>query len=315
MSQVIYKIVNLVNDKFYVGSTINKKVRFREHRKQLRGNRHHCKHLQAAWNKYGEEKFDFRVVEEVPDGQSLKDTEEQWLRQHFGKDYCYNSGAAAVAPWRGVAKEDHPSFGRPKSDAEKEAISAKLKEFYAQDITNHPRFGKKHSPESIQKMIDTRKANGKASGENHYRYGKTVSEETRQKISEAQKGVSKAPRVYTEDGLKRAQENMRRNAKEQKPTDFEAVKAKFPVDILQKYDFTDAVYTGALNRIEKCVCLQHGVFSQYAAQFRKGRGCPQCGAEQRAESKRVQMKQAWSDPEERSKMLESRKSNKLVAPT
>ena len=65
MTQVIYKIINRVNDKFYVGSTVNKKVRFREHRKQLRGNRHHCKHLQAAWNKYGEVKFDFVVVEEV----------------------------------------------------------------------------------------------------------------------------------------------------------------------------------------------------------------------------------------------------------
>ena len=98
MTPVIYKIINLVNDKFYVGSTTNKKIRFREHRKQLRGNRHHCKHLQAAWNKYGEDKFVFKVVEEVPNPKLLTAAEDLWLAEHFGKPYCYNSGSAAVAP-------------------------------------------------------------------------------------------------------------------------------------------------------------------------------------------------------------------------
>jgi hypothetical protein len=99
---------------------------------------------------------------------------------------------------------------------------------------------------------------------------------------------------------------MRRNAREQVPAAFAEVHAKFPAEVQERYDFSKAVYTGALIRIEGCVCPDHGVFSQYAAQFRKGRGCPQCGGAQRAESKKAQMKEAWANPEERSKMLAAR---------
>ena len=52
----------------------------------------------------------------------------------------------------------------------------------------------------------------------------------------------------------------------------------FPAEVLAKYDFNQAVYTGALSRIQNVRCPVHGAFSQYSAQFRKGRGCPACGA-------------------------------------
>ena len=54
--------------------------------------------------------------------------------------------------------------------------------------------------------------------------------------------------------------------------------AKFPSEILERFDFSCAVYKGALVRIEGIKCPIHGEFSQYAAQFRKnGATCPQCG--------------------------------------
>jgi hypothetical protein len=59
------------------------------------------------------------------------------------------------------------------------------------------------------------------------------------------------------------------------------VVAKFPPS---EYDFSKAEYKGALVRIEGVVCPVHGEFSQYAAQFRKGRGCPKCGVESRVVS-------------------------------
>ena len=201
--QVIYKIINLVNDKFYVGSTTNKKVRFREHRKQLRGNRHHCKHLQASWNKYGEEKFLFAVVEEVAEGQSLAAAEDRWLVEHFGKEYCYNSGAAAVAPWRGVYGEDHPNFGKLMAEGQKEKISAALKEFYS-DITNHPRFGKKHSEETKAKISQKKRDNPV-----RYWQGKERSEETKAKVGASQQGKPKAPgRTVSEAGKLKIRANI-----------------------------------------------------------------------------------------------------------
>jgi group I intron endonuclease len=59
----IYVIRNLVNDNIYIGSSVNVKKRFCQHRNSLRKNKHHNKHLQRSWNKYGEENFEFVVIE------------------------------------------------------------------------------------------------------------------------------------------------------------------------------------------------------------------------------------------------------------
>jgi len=49
----IYKILNTVNNKFYIGSAVNLNSRFRTHKANLINNKHPNKHLQAAFNKYG----------------------------------------------------------------------------------------------------------------------------------------------------------------------------------------------------------------------------------------------------------------------
>lgn len=68
---------------------------------------------------------------------------------------------------------------------------------------------------------------------------------------------------------------------------FAEVHAAFPAAVRERYSFSAARYLGALVRIEGVVCPEHGEFSQYAAQFRKGRGCPQCGAVERTQAKRT----------------------------
>lgn len=204
MHQVIYKIINLVNDKFYVGSTINKKVRFRQHRKLLRGDRHHCKHLQAAWNKYGEDKFDFRVVEEVPESLSLQQIEDIYLMQHVGKPYCYNSGYSAEAPWRNAPPEKTPNFGKVMSQEQKEKISQTLKEFYAEDYENHPRVGKRHTDEAKAKISASKLANPVSPWQ-----GKKRSAEVRAKIGDAQRGRPKSPgRKVSEEGRAKIRANI-----------------------------------------------------------------------------------------------------------
>jgi group I intron endonuclease len=301
--QFIYKIINTVNGKFYVGSTTNTRERFRTHRNRLRRGRHHAKHLQAAWNKYGEAAFVFHVIQTVPETESLKDAEDIWLTEHVGKDYCYNKSRYSDAPMRGVLKEDHPNFGRIRTEEEREAISASLKEFYAKDITNHPRFGKQHTEEVKERIRQKKLANPTKAW-----LGKERSDETKAKISAAQKGVKKGPRTYTPEGLARAQENMRRNAKEQPRAEFAAVLAKFPQEVQEKYDFSKAVYTGALSRITGVMCPEHGEFSNYAARFRKGFGCPQCGAVVRAAKKKEEMLRTWATEEGRKMFLEPRRN-------
>lgn len=206
MEQVIYKIINVVNNKFYVGSTTNKKVRFRQHRKLLRGNRHHCKHLQASWNKYGEDKFEFVVVEIVSEGMSLQQVEDIYLLQHVGQPMCYNSGYSSDAPWRNAPPQATPNFGKVMAQQQKEKISEALKEFYAADYFNHPRVGKKHTEETKLKIKQNRVP---TAGENHYRYGKTLSDETKAKIGAAQRGKPKVEgRKVSEEGLLKIRENI-----------------------------------------------------------------------------------------------------------
>lgn len=188
MKNVIYKIRNVTNDKFYVGSTNNTKVRFKNHRRLLRKGKHHCKHLQAAWNKYGEDCFKFEVIEVVKDDSDLWDAENAWLTQWVGRPECYNSGRSAEAPNRGLPKENNPLTGRTRSQEVNEQVSRSLKEHYA--ANEHPRQGKKHTPETLAKIAANRTP---PRGENHYRYGKTVSEEVRKKIGDAQRGKPKAP--------------------------------------------------------------------------------------------------------------------------
>jgi len=297
---VIYKIRNVVNQKFYVGSTGNKRERFRTHRNKLRSSKHHCAHLQAAWNKYGEDCFVFEVVEVVSSIDELQKAEDVWLSEWVGNENCYNHGLRSGAPWRGVAKELHPNFGRVMSEDQKGVLRK------ARLAQPDPRIGKKHTEETKQRISTAKMANP-----SKYWQGKTRSDETKIKISDAQKGVKKAPRVYTEEGLRKAQETMKRNARPQEHTPLNEVLAKFPEEVRSKYDFTNAIYTGALNRITGCVCPTHGEFSQYAAQFRKGSGCAECGALIRNEKKRIEMKLKWSTEEGRKKM--GRGANKIVA--
>jgi group I intron endonuclease len=202
--QFVYKIINQVNDKFYVGSTTNTRERFRTHRKRLRNNRHHCKHLQSAWNKYGEDKFAFKVIEEIPDGKSLQVAEDTWLSAHVGQKYCYNSGLRSNAPWRGSPKEKHPCFGVPKSEEQRQAISASLKAFYAEDITNHPRFGKLHTEATKEQIRQKKLANPTRAW-----LGKERSAETKEKIGATQKGKPKAAgRKVSEEGMAKIRANI-----------------------------------------------------------------------------------------------------------
>lgn len=62
----IYCIENKINNKKYIGQSIDIRKRWREHRTSLNNNKHHNKYLQRAWNKYGEENFDFYIIQNLP---------------------------------------------------------------------------------------------------------------------------------------------------------------------------------------------------------------------------------------------------------
>lgn len=88
----VYIILNKINGKFYIGSSVNIKSRWSLHKKQLRENSHHSKYLQRSWNKYGEENFLFSIMEECEREECLN-IENKWLNFHNTSniEYGYNT--------------------------------------------------------------------------------------------------------------------------------------------------------------------------------------------------------------------------------
>ena len=59
----IYKITLLKDGRSYIGSSVGVERRWTDHKRDLKGNYHHSRHLQRAWNKYGADAFGFEILE------------------------------------------------------------------------------------------------------------------------------------------------------------------------------------------------------------------------------------------------------------
>ena len=98
----IYKIINKINNKFYIGSTSNFHVRKLRHLNELRKNKHHCIHLQRAFNKYKEENFEVIFIEECEN----TFVREQEILDSLNYRQVYNVSSKASG---GFLIENHPN--------------------------------------------------------------------------------------------------------------------------------------------------------------------------------------------------------------
>jgi len=98
----IYKITNTINDKMYIGSSIDIQGRWREHKNDLKNDKHHSQHLQRAWNKYNGKNFVFSIIEECEREETLN--REQYyldLYKSYDSKFGYNMSHDALAPMMG----------------------------------------------------------------------------------------------------------------------------------------------------------------------------------------------------------------------
>lgn len=58
----IYKIENMINGKIYIGQSVDIYKRWADHISSLNKQTHINRHLQNAWNKYGNENFKFEII-------------------------------------------------------------------------------------------------------------------------------------------------------------------------------------------------------------------------------------------------------------
>ena len=96
----IYRIINKVNGKFYIGSTKDISKRWYQHCFALNNNTHYNTHLQNAWNKYGEENFEFEILEECDDNKQFEIEQEYLYKyQPFGEN-GYNISTDIIDPFK-----------------------------------------------------------------------------------------------------------------------------------------------------------------------------------------------------------------------
>ena len=163
---VIYRITNMANGKFYIGSAESFARREWQHKYALRRNEHKNPRLQAAWNKYGEEMFVFEVIEEIAPDRNAFDIENTYLHKVVGQEDCYNVNTDAVGMRTGI----------PHTEASKAKVSASRKGKAAGEA--HYRYGKTVSEETKAKIGNAQRGKPKAPG-------RKVSEEGRAKIRAA----------------------------------------------------------------------------------------------------------------------------------
>src|SRR5260370_31529853 len=158
----IYKLSCIPNKRIYIGSAINLQSRKRQHFHELRRNRHCNRHLQRAWNKYGEAAFSFEVLEIVLPI-SLTAREQYWINllKPFGRK-GFN-----------IAHEAGSHLGIKYSPATKEKMSIQ-------------RRANKQKPEFIEKRVAPLRGR-------KYKTGRKHTAEHRAKIEQAQLGRKMSP--------------------------------------------------------------------------------------------------------------------------
>lgn len=167
MTSGIYCIENKKNNKRYIGSSVDIEDRFRHHKSSLRHNRHSNKHLQASWEKYGEDSFEFFIIEsEISDLYELEIREDFHIEKHSttNEDFGYNQKWAFGRKKKGTERDKKPMLeetkkkisktlsGRPKSESWKNKMRKPISEDHKRKIGDSHLF-KKLNKESSSKYV------------------------------------------------------------------------------------------------------------------------------------------------------------------
>jgi len=93
----IYTITNIVDNKIYVGESININSRLYNHLRMLKNNKHSNTHLQNSYNLYGENNFKFEILEEC-NKELNKSQENYWCNMLNTHDRNYGFNLRLTAP-------------------------------------------------------------------------------------------------------------------------------------------------------------------------------------------------------------------------
>jgi group I intron endonuclease len=195
MKGVIYQIKNKKNGKVYIGSTTDWERRKSRHIKDLKNGNHHNITVQRAWEKYGEEAFNFEILEKV-DNPKQREQEILDNQKPFWDNGGYNISSSASG---GDLITNHPNreeIEKRRNEATRKRFAnmteKERKEKYGHEKENNGNWkgGKTYCDCGNKKNLEAEKCEEcyDKSGKNNPFYGKSHTEEAKQKIREAKKG-------------------------------------------------------------------------------------------------------------------------------
>lgn len=137
----IYSITNTVNGKQYIGSSKSVALRRTAHFSALRHNCHYNSHLQSSFNKYGEQSFDFKVIE-------ICSIDDLFVREKYHLDIT----ESLIKGYNQAPEPGLGSRGTKWSQESKDKLSKSLMSGYKNNTRKRANF--KHSNESKRKIAE-----------------------------------------------------------------------------------------------------------------------------------------------------------------
>ena len=141
----IYIIENIINNKVYIGQTVNFKSRKYHHLYRLKHNKHYNKELQKDYNRYGCNYFIFKVIQDNINKKDLKLCETNWMNKYGGIDSCKIYNQEDISHYSKQAKENMCNSHHGQLSGAKNPMY-NSKRFGAKN----PMYGKHHSEKTKQ---------------------------------------------------------------------------------------------------------------------------------------------------------------------
>ncbi len=202
----IYKIVNTINGRLYVGSSISFNDRFSSHIRELNKGTHKNRYLQRAWKKYGASSFEFEILESISDNSLLIEREQYHIDNYKVTSKLYNlamiagSNLGTKRTKEFSDKISKANTGKIRTDEQRLNISLAKKKLYLENPELKSELVQRLRKASL--LIDRNKQKQSASISAKNR---VWSEESRSKLSKSCMG-----RVYGDEVIDRMRETKKK---------------------------------------------------------------------------------------------------------
>lgn len=234
----IYEIINLKNNKRYIGSSRNIKHRWNCHKSELRKNEHENNHLQNAWNLYKEDCFKFQIIKEIEDNEKLLlDEERKEIAKYDWDTELYNENKLIGKPPT-LRGENHP-----KAILNEKQVKELREKYHSNKDISMVDLGEEYkvTPRTIQAVIANRswKNDEYTPINNQYRnYYAGKNDVLKTTLSQF---IDKSKLIHGD-----------------------------------AYDYSKVNYINNVTKI-LIICSIHGEFTQIPSAHTSGKGCKKCG--------------------------------------